>query len=117
MREVPGQPVSSWKVQNQTAIPVGRYRVIVDKSARFGRQMPHILNVPGFDGIRIHSGNTDADTDGCLLLGQDWDKSQPDFVGNSRAAFGTFFPKLLAGIEVGDAWITVVNPVDLLLAA
>lgn len=59
------------KVQNETAISAGRYRVIVDWSNRFKKYAFHILDVPNFTGIRIHSGNTDEDTDGCLLVGRD----------------------------------------------
>src|SRR5271166_6484158 len=92
VREVPGQPVSTWKIQNKTAIPIGSYQVIIDFSNRFQRQMPHVLNVSGFDGIRIHSGNTAADTDGCLLLGQQ--RNGLDDVIDSRLAFEAFFPKL-----------------------
>jgi hypothetical protein len=58
------------KVPGETAIPAGRYRVIVDWSNRFKKYAFHILDVPNFDGIRIHSGNTDKDTEGCLLVGQ-----------------------------------------------
>lgn len=58
------------KVSYQTAIPTGTYEVIVNKSPRFGRMLPRILNVPGFDGILIHRGNTDKDTSGCVLVGE-----------------------------------------------
>ena len=58
------------KIAGQTAIPVGRYQVIVNMSTRFKRMMPLLLNVPGFGGIRIHGGNTDADTHGCPLIGK-----------------------------------------------
>lgn len=58
------------KVKSKTAIPTGRYKVTMNMSTRFKKIMPQILNVPGFDGIRIHSGNTSADTEGCVLLGQ-----------------------------------------------
>lgn len=58
------------KIQNRTAIGAGRFRVIVDWSNRFRKYAFHILDVPNFTGIRMHSGNTDEDTDGCLLAGQ-----------------------------------------------
>jgi hypothetical protein len=80
------------KVPNETAIPVGTYKVIIDHSVHFGKDLPHILNVMGFDGVRIHSGNTDKDTEGCILLGDTWPGG--DFIGNSRQAFDKFFAKL-----------------------
>jgi hypothetical protein len=80
------------KVNGQTAIPYGNYSVVIDHSNRFNRDMPHILNVPGFEGVRIHSGNTSADTEGCVLLGTTW--AGKDFVGNSKLAFDAFFDKL-----------------------
>lgn len=92
------------KVPGKTAIPEGRYRVVVDQSARFGRAMPHILDVPGFDGIRVHAGNTDKDTEGCPLLG--FDKG-PDFVGRSRLAFNQFFDRLYMALRDEECWITV----------
>lgn len=89
VREVDGEPVSSWKVVDQTAIPCGTYKVVFDFSNRFQKIMPHILDVPGFEGVRIHSGNTDKDTSGCLILGKDWD-GYSDFVSDSKAAIKEF---------------------------
>ena len=57
------------KIQNETAIPRGRYKVILSYSNHFQRTMPEILDVPGYSGVRIHGGNTAADTEGCILLG------------------------------------------------
>lgn len=57
------------KVYGHTAIPYGKYPVVLTWSNRFGRIMPLIDNVPGFTGIRIHSGVTNRDTAGCLLVG------------------------------------------------
>lgn len=57
------------KVFGQTAIPYGDYEVALSYSNRFKKTMPLLLNVKGFDGVRIHGGNTDADTLGCPLLG------------------------------------------------
>lgn len=91
------------KVDGKTAIPAGTYKVVIDMSTRFGRLMPHILDVPGFTGVRIHCGNTDADTEGCLLLGR---VKGADDVEESKLAFDAFFPKLQA---VGTATIQILD--------
>lgn len=58
------------KVMHETAIPEGTYEVIVNVSVEFKRKLPLLLNVPHFTGIRIHRGNTDKDTFGCILVGE-----------------------------------------------
>lgn len=62
--------ISAVKVKGETAIPIGRYLVTKTFSTRFKRDMYLLNNVPGFAGVRIHSGNTDKDTEGCLILGK-----------------------------------------------
>lgn len=57
------------KVKHQTAIPYGIYKVLWSYSPKYKRMMPEVLNVKGFSGIRIHSGNTADDSSGCILLG------------------------------------------------
>jgi hypothetical protein len=110
VREIPGATVEQWKAPGATAIPAGQYAVTVDFSVRFGREMPHILDVPGFAGIRIHSGNTDQDTEGCILLGRSI--GGPDLILHSRDAFAAFFPKLKAALDAGEeVTVSVVNQV------
>lgn len=66
----------SKKIKNETAIDGGRYEVILSFSNRFQRYLPLLLNVPCFDGIRIHGGNTAADTEGCILIGTEGDMKE-----------------------------------------
>lgn len=69
-REVVGQPVATWKIKAKTAIPVGKYDVVVNHSNRFDKLLPLLIAVPGFAGVRIHGGNSADNTEGCLLVGE-----------------------------------------------
>lgn len=75
------EEIKKIKVYGKTAIPTGRYKVEVTYSPKFKRYLPILLNVKGFSGIRVHSGNTHEDTLGCLLVGYNKVKGQ---VINSR---------------------------------
>jgi hypothetical protein len=95
------------KIPGETAIPTGLYKVIITMSPKFGRPLPLLVDVPGFDGIRIHPGNTAQDTEGCILLGQTEGK---DFIGSSRAAFDSLYPKIEAVLaNGGEVWMNVTH--------
>ena len=64
------------KVYGKTAIPCGRYKVIVNESRKLKRRLPLLLAVPGFEGIRIHGGKNETNTEGCILVGENLIKGQ-----------------------------------------
>lgn len=70
------------KIAGKTAIPAGTYKLRKTYSPRFNKILPLIQDVPGFEGVRIHAGNTAADTEGCILVGENKVKGK---VINSRA--------------------------------
>lgn len=79
------------KIKSETAIPKGTYIVGITLSNRFKKLLPILIDVPNFEGVRIHSGNTNHDTEGCILVGTTRSK---DFIGNSRVAFQRLFKKM-----------------------
>jgi lysozyme len=96
------------KIHGKTAIPAGRYRVSVSRSPRFERELPLLENVPNFEGVRIHPGNTAEDTEGCIIPGR---VRTPRGVAQSRAAFEKLFATLRAEVSGGrDIWISVSTP-------
>jgi hypothetical protein len=99
VREKDGVPVEQWKVPGETAIPTGIYGVVITPSVRFNRELPLLLNVPGFEGIRIHPGNTAEDTEGCILVGM---AKTPDSVTNSKRAFDALFQKIREALGAGE---------------
>ena len=95
------------KIKGVTAIPAGVYEVVVNFSQRFQRPLPLLLGVSNFDGVRIHAGNTDADTEGCLLVGK---SKAADFIGGSRAAFDALFPKIQHAAMREKIFIEIAQP-------
>lgn len=87
------------KVRGKTAVPAGRYRVVFTESPRFKRILPLLVDVPNFEGVRIHPGNTAKDTEGCLLVGFNQVKGK---VVASRATFQKLFEKLWAADQAGE---------------
>jgi hypothetical protein len=94
------------KIKGVTAIPYGKYEVIINFSNRFQKPMPLLLNVKGFDGIRIHSLNTSDQTEGCIVVG--FVKSK-DFIADSKSAFNQFMPKLRTGLKQGKVFIEITR--------
>jgi hypothetical protein len=110
IREKPGIPVSKWKVAGDTAIPAGTYKVEITYSPRFKCDLPLLLGVPGFEGIRIHAGNTDADTEGCLLVGI-WRGGE--VIHESRKSLEALMDVLEAGSQDGrPIELEIVNPTE-----
>lgn len=88
-------PWSSYmKITKKTAIPRGRYDIIVTKSNRFNTDLPLLLDVPDFECVRIHVGNYPHNTDGCLLPGK---VKARDFVGLSAAQMEIFMKLMSTG--------------------
>jgi len=107
VRELDGIPVEEWKIASQTAIPSGRFRIVITWSQRFQRMLPLLMAVPGFTGIRIHPGNKAVDTDGCLLPGV---QRSSTGVQQSKIAFEALFEKINTALQGGsEVWITIYN--------
>lgn len=86
------------KIPKETAIPAGEYEVIIDFSQRFQKRMSHILDVPGFDGVRFHGGNRPEDTEGCPILGyQKWS----DMIWDHKAS-DDFYKRLEEVLNLGE---------------
>ena len=84
------------KVKGETAIPTGTYNVFITWSPKYKKPMPLLENVKGYSGIRIHSGNTAKDTEGCLIVGKNKEVGK---VLESRATYNKLFNILNATNE------------------
>ena len=85
------------KIKGETAISKGTYKVIINQSNRFKKLLPLLLNVPNFEGVRIHPGNSNHNTEGCILVGQSISK---DYISKSRKAFEKLFKKMQLAKEI-----------------
>lgn len=88
------------KVKGETAIPAGCYKLALRDSPRFGKDALWLLDVPGFEWILIHAGNTEKDTEGCLIVGR---VRTATGVGESRLALQALRDKLLPLLKAGVA--------------
>ncbi len=106
------------KVPGKTRIPAGAYRVTLRAEGKmyhefknrfpgFHKGMLHIRDVPGFEYVLIHIGNTDEDTRGCLLIGTQANNAPGNMsISNSKIAYELFYPMVVSAAENDDLKIT-----------
>lgn len=92
------------KIKGKTAIPYGTYEIKWTYSPRFKKYTPQLMNVPSFEGIRIHSGNSSDHTEGCLLLGEN---KKVGMVLNSRATIAKFYTIIKDACAKGKVTIEI----------
>ena len=103
------------KVRGETRIPAGTYQVILRTEGtthfQYAKRFPdihkgmlHVINVPNFQFILIHIGNTEKDTEGCLLVGADRDENKMT-IGRSTIAYRKMYPKVAAAVQASDVFI------------
>lgn len=93
------------KIPGRTAIPTGRYRLILDWSEKFKQVMPHLVDVPGYEGVRVHIINKPEDTEGCIGIGM---TRSPDFIGSALIAYGRICRIICDAITRGEqVFVTV----------
>lgn len=108
MFQMPLEEIKKIKVWGKTAIPTGVYEMVFNYSAKFKRELPLLLNVPGYTGIRWHPGNTDVDTEGCQLPGKEGKR----MVTNSVATFNKLMPILKKASKQEKIYVFVTTNYD-----
>lgn len=102
---MPLSEIKALKIKGETAIPRGVYEVRITYSAKFRRNLPLLVGVKGYEGVRMHAGNTARDTEGCILFGVN------DAVGrvsNSKYWFAKIYSLIEAASKKGErVWIEV----------
>ena len=92
------------KVPGKTAIPAGTYQCVITHSKRFQRPLPLILNVPGFEGVRIHGGNRPEDTQGCILVAFKHDEKSNIIYQNATSKVIEYMTE-----DYNEATLTIIN--------
>ena len=107
VREKPGLSVAFWKIKGETAIPAGTYEIVLETSQRFGPNTLTLKKVPGYEAIRCHAGNTEKDTEGCLLFGN---RLNPGFVTNSAKMLKKVFAVCWSAFSKGEKVFIEILP-------
>ena len=92
------------KIHSKTAIPTGRYQIVWTYSNHFGKSIPLLMNVPGYAGVRIHSGNSAKDTEGCILVGKN---DKIGWISQSREYISKLYPIIEAACKKEKVYITI----------
>ena len=104
------RPAKGKKIWGQTAIPAGRYQCVITWSPKFQRKMPLLVGVPGYEGVRIHWGNDETASEGCLLVGKGYDMKHPDWISESRDMFAILYPQIEQTLNTKrEVWVDVVD--------
>ena len=90
------------KVEGVTAIPKGTYPITISMSNRFKKFLIEVQNVEGFTGVRIHSGNSSKDTEGCIIVGSINNKDDDDWIGGSKIAYERLHGKVKKALSDGE---------------
>ena len=98
------------KIQDETAIPEGRFQLVLRDSPKFGVDCPTLLRVPNYTNIRIHSGNTEEHTEGCLILGYRLNDNGTIKYGTTRPAVKDFKVQIKKALKKGQKiYLTIKN--------
>lgn len=92
----------SAKIEGVTAIPKGTYEVTISMSKRFGKFLIEIMGVPYFKGVRIHSGNSSNDSEGCIIVGKSNNRNDDNWVSESRVAYDALHKKVKEVLSAGE---------------
>lgn len=95
------------KVAKHTAIPAGDYKIELRHSNKFNRLMPFLLQVPFFEGVMFHWGNSDIDTEGCILTGH-YDEKNPNWISESRKSFENLYSLIEQAVKNKEELIASV---------
>lgn len=110
IREIAGEPVESWKVYGQTAIPSGRYRIEFRNSPKYGPDTLTLANVPGYEHIRMHSGSHHGHTEGCLIVGDQINPQLMTIHGGKLRGVVEMLKRHFK--QWPENWLTIINTED-----